>query len=50
MQIPDSLTTRLHHPWCRVANPHLCKRARGQSLEWTRCPTTRPRSQNDSRL
>jgi len=28
MQMPDSLTTRLHHPWCRVANPYLCKRAR----------------------
>jgi len=22
MQMPDSLTTRLHHPRCRVANPH----------------------------
>jgi hypothetical protein len=34
MRMPDSLTIRLHHPWCRVTNPHLCRRARGQSLEW----------------
>jgi hypothetical protein len=35
MHMTDSLTTRQRHPWDRVANPHLCKRALGQSVEWT---------------
>ena len=50
-RIPGKMATSTNFPVTRpVADPHPCKGALGKSVEWTRCPTTRPRSENVSRL